>query len=70
VTYTWQFGDDGSQVIDGSGVVSHTFSLSGTHPVTLSVANPCGAAEPLVRPVDVSPPQPRQFLYLPFVLKQ
>jgi subtilisin family serine protease len=70
LTYTWQFGDDASQVIDWAGVVSHTFSLSGTHPVTLSVANRCGAAEPLVRWVDISRPQSRQFLYLPLVLKQ
>jgi len=69
LTYTWQFGDDVGQVINQTGVVSHTFSLSGTHPVTLTVENPCGAAEPVVRPVEVSRPAPRWFLFLPLVLK-
>jgi subtilisin family serine protease len=71
LTYTWEFAADSSSIIESVGVVTHTFGLSGTLPVTLTVANPCGAAEPVVHPVDVLPPgqEPDRFLYLPLVLK-
>jgi hypothetical protein len=71
LTYTWEFADGRGPLIDLVGVVTHTFSLSGTLPVTLTVTNPCGAAAPMVHPVDVLPPgqEPDSFLYLPLVLK-
>jgi PKD repeat protein len=72
LTYTWEFADVSSPLIDLTGVVTHTFSLSGTLPVTLTVTNPCGAAAPVVHPVDVLLPdqEPDRFLYLPLVLKE
>jgi subtilisin family serine protease/PKD repeat protein len=71
LTYTWEFADGGSPLTGSSGLVTHTFGLSGTLPVTLSVTNPCGAAEPAVHPVDVLPSdeKPDRFVYLPLVLK-
>jgi PKD repeat protein len=70
LTYTWRFGDDGSQVIEQSGIVSHTFGLSGTFPVTLSVANPCSLAAPVVRQVSVAlAPDGKYKVFLPLVLK-
>jgi subtilisin family serine protease len=71
LTYIWDFADGGSPLTGSSDVVTHTFGLSGTLPVTLSVTNPCGAAEPAVHPVEVLSPgqKPDEFLYLPLVLK-
>jgi hypothetical protein len=49
--------------------VSHTFSVSGTFPVTLTVANACDTAAPVVHPVSVSRLTDK-FLYLPLILKR
>lgn len=69
LTYTWRFGDDGSQATERNGLVSHTFSVSGTFPVTLTVANACDTAAPVVHPVSVSRLTDK-FLYLPLILKR
>ncbi len=54
-----------------SGVVSHTFGLSGTFPVTLDVANLCGLAAPMVRQVSVTrTPDGPYKIFLPLVLKK
>jgi PKD repeat protein len=69
LSYTWRFGDDGSQASGPSLVVSHTFELSGTFPVSLTVANPCGGSAPLVRQVSVALSEPGHKVFLPLVLK-
>jgi PKD repeat protein len=70
LSYTWRFGDDGSGVSGPSQVVSHTFELSGTFPVSLTVANPCGSSAPLVRQVSVALFEPGYEVFLPLVLKR
>jgi PKD repeat protein len=66
LTYTWHFGDDDSQVTEWTGVVSHTFGLSDMVPVTLTVASPYGATEPVVHQVPVR----KRKIFLPLMLKQ
>ncbi len=70
LTYTWRFGDDGTPVTGRDGVVSHTFDSSGTVPVTLTVANPCGVAEPVAHLIDVTTPLGESRVFLPLLLKQ
>jgi PKD repeat protein len=70
LSYTWRFGDDGSQASGPSQVVSHTFELSGAFPVSLTVANPCGSSAPLVRQVSVALFEPGYKVFLPLVLKR
>ena len=41
LTYTWDFGAGPAQ---GNVMMTHTFATTGTHAVTLTVANPCGMA--------------------------
>ncbi len=66
-TYTWTFGDDGS--VSLGNPVTHTFGLSGTFGVTLTVGNACGTAEPVVQQVAVFEPGAVHLVYLPLVLK-
>jgi PKD repeat protein len=39
LTYTWDVGEGPTQ---GNATMAHTFATTGTHAVTLTVANPCG----------------------------
>jgi RHS repeat-associated protein len=41
LTYTWDVGEGPAQ---GNGTMAHTFAATGTHAVTLTVANSCGTA--------------------------
>jgi hypothetical protein len=66
-TFAWEFGDDGSPA-SGNPVV-HTFILTGTFPVTLTVSNACGTAEPVVNFVTVFAPGEANLAYLPLLLK-
>ncbi|MGD9100357.1 MAG: PKD domain-containing protein, partial [Anaerolineae bacterium] len=70
LTYTWRFGDDDSQVIEKSGVVSHTFGVSGVYSITLTVANPCGTAAPVTRQVSVGMPDLGYEVFLPILLRK
>jgi hypothetical protein len=66
-TYTWAFGDDGSL---GSGSpATHTFALSGTFAVSLTVSNACSTALPVVHPVLVFEPGGGYLVYLPLVTR-
>lgn len=67
-TYTWEFADDGSAAADNP--VNHTFTLSGTFMVTVTVGNACGAAAPLTQTVEVLPAGPVWRTYLPLVSKR
>ncbi len=66
-TFAWGFGDDGSSP-SGNPVV-HTFALTGTYPVTLTVSNACGTADPVVNHVTVFAPGEAHLAYLPLLLK-
>jgi hypothetical protein len=66
-TFAWGFGDDGSSA-SGNPVV-HTFALTGTFPVTLTVSNACGTAEPVIKRVIVFAPGEAHLSYLPLLLK-
>jgi hypothetical protein len=66
-TFAWRFGDDGSST-SGNPVV-HTFTLTGTFPVTLTVSNACGMAEPVVNYVTAFAPDEAHLAYLPLLLK-
>jgi PKD repeat protein len=69
-TYTWGFGDDGTIALGNP--VSHTFEVSGTFPVTLTVDNACGAADPvsqLVTALNVDEDD-AYLVYLPLLLKE
>jgi PKD repeat protein len=70
LTYTWHFGDDETLVTGRQSVVRHTFDLSGTFPVTLTVANPCGTADPVAHLVDVVAMPDKGQVFLPLLLKQ
>jgi hypothetical protein len=65
--YAWVFGDDGSST--SGNPVAHTFNLTGTFPVTLTVSNACGTAEPVVHHVTVFAPGEAHLAHLPLVLK-
>lgn len=64
LTYTW---DMGSGPALGGVTLSHTFATVGSHVVTLTVANPCGAAT-YTDTVRVDS-RPLSYLYLPLVLR-
>jgi hypothetical protein len=66
-TFAWEFGDDGSSA-SGNPVV-HTFTLTGTYPVTLTVRNACGTAEPVSNDVTVFAGGEVHLAYLPLLLK-
>jgi PKD repeat protein len=66
--YTWTFGDDGTAV---GNPVTHTFTVSGTIPVTLMVTNDYGASTPMIKPVIVwQPGTVPYYIYSPVILKQ
>ena len=66
-TYDWHFGDDGS-VASGNPVI-HTFTLSVTIPVSLTVTNDYGTAT-VVRPVFVFEPGTEPpLIYMPLILR-
>jgi PKD repeat protein len=66
-TYTWTFGDDGSTATGNP--VTHTFDLSGTFPVSLTVSNACSTTLPVVRPILVSEPGSAYLVCLPLVVR-
>jgi len=66
-TFAWGFGDDGSSA--SNNPVAHTFTFTGTFPVTLTVSNACGTAEPVVKHVTVFAPGEVHLAYLPLLLK-
>jgi hypothetical protein len=66
-TYTWAFGDDGSVAM--GRIVSHTFLLTGTFPVTLTVTNACGQSAPAVHTVTVFEPGAVHRIYLPLLMR-
>ncbi len=65
LTLTWSFSDG---LIAVGPIFSRTFSLSGSYAVTLTAANPCGAAT-TVAIVPVRAATVEQFIYLPLVWK-
>jgi hypothetical protein len=67
-TYDWTFGDDGSPA--AGNPVTHTFQLTGTFPVTLTVSNTCGAADPVIHDVIVFPSGEAYLVYLPVVTRE
>jgi hypothetical protein len=68
-TYDWTFGDDGG--IAAGNPVTHTFTLTGVLPVTLTVSSACDAAAPVIRHVMVWEPGTEVYgIYLPAVLSK
>ncbi|MGC9025623.1 MAG: PKD domain-containing protein, partial [Chloroflexia bacterium] len=63
----WDFGDG---TYGAGDAVSHTYSLSGTYTVVLTVTSPygCGMAT-ATHSVVVLPAERRYFIYLPLVLR-
>lgn len=63
ITYTWDFGDGGT----GSGaVVQHTYTVTGTHTVSVTAANPCTPAGVFHQEsITIAPRR----LFLPLVLR-
>ena len=66
-TYDWDFGD-GAGVASGN-VVTHTFSLSGTIPVSLSVTNDYGTGEVVGNILVWEPGAEIHLIYTPLVLR-
>ena len=70
LTYTWAFGDQPDQTIQGQ-VVQHTFLSNGNFPVTMTVSgDPCPQNRDVVatRVLQVGTGIPNQNLYLPIVM--
>ena len=66
-TYDWEFGDDGS--VASGNPVNHTFTVTGTIPVTLTVTNGYGT-DVVVRPVFVFDPGTEpSIIYLPMIFR-
>jgi hypothetical protein len=66
LTFAWAFGDGGT----GSGAaVSHTYAITGTFTVALTVTNFCGTGMTTHTLTVVAPPQTIWKVYLPIVLR-
>jgi len=66
ITYTWSFGDGNP----GSGqVVTHTYDVTGTYTVFLTVTNECGLVTATHDLTVVAPPIQYYAIYLPLVFK-
>jgi len=66
-TYAWAFGDGGT----GTGSpIDHTFAVSGTYPVVLTVTNACGEATATYDVVVTGETPPvTYYVYLPLIIR-
>lgn len=59
-TYAWNFGDGAT----GSGVdPSHSYTVDGAYPVTLTITSAAGCVKTITHPVLVTPSPVAQFIY-------
>jgi PKD repeat protein len=66
-TYTWDFSDGDSA---SGNPITHTYAVSGSYMVTLTVTNACGSVQ-VVRPVTVVPVTPVLWrIYLPIMTRE
>jgi len=66
LTFTWAFGDGAG----GEGnPVTHTYALSNSYTITMTVTNACGTGTVSYVVPIVSPPEERWTVYLPLVFK-